>query len=467
MALGVNDFVSAGLKEGHKIEDIVAFMSGSDNAEYSDWANKWNTKSFGEEQPSPQDRMASMKDQFNAEKQAATTTNVLGFDLPAILSGPATWLTGGAALGAAAMAGGKAALKGIQARSIKNPDVAEAVGNAAKVEATPVDYTVPAVQRKAAIQDAAGVPVAKPLEMTPVQKAQAIAERNRQAGIGVTPPTPATPAPGAPAAAAAPAAVPAPVQPPSAPTTVTEAVVTGQSPNQAIQADLAQQIDSAPAGSVPPEGGVKKRAAKTQVTFKPGQSLPEGTVFRPDLGNLDRSLYNILGPEHRRNAMEMLNEGKPFGNVEGATLNQSVSDITNKYWKSLQEQIPETILDRGAREAQGVKSSFGNYGSLGKAVKVAGVAGTLMAVADLAKASQLAKEGQYLEAAKLAAPAVDPTGTSFAAVNPNETAQMLTQVSPVMGLFAKYLMSDEAGKSEYKSKVGSGRGVMPPSAYAR
>lgn len=458
MALGVNDFVSAGLKEGHKIEDIVAFMSGSDNAEYSDWANKWNSKGFGAEQPSTKDRMAGLEDQFNAEKQAVTTTNVLGFDLPAILAGPATWLTGGAALGAAAVAGGKAALKGIQARSIKNPDVAEAVGNAAKVEATPVDYTVPAVQRKAAIQDAAGVPVAKPLEMTPVQKAQAIAERNRQAGIGVTPPAPA--APGAPAAG------PAPVQPPAAPTTVTEAVVTGQSPNQAIQAEIAQQID-APAGSVPPESGVKKRAAKTQVTFKPGQQLPEGTVFRPDLGNLDRSLYNILGPEHRRNAMEMLNEGKPFGNVEGATLNQSVSDITNKYWKSLQEQIPETILDRGAREAQGVKSSFGNYGSLGKAVKVAGVAGTLMAVADLAKASQLAKEGQYLEASKLAAPAVDPTGMAFAAVNPNETSQMLSNVSPLMGMFAKYMMSDMNGKKEYEQKVGSGRGIAPPSAYAR
>ena len=315
-----------------------------------------------------------------------------------------------------------------------------------------------------------------PVQKTPQQILQERVDAVKAANLGVKPP--AAPTYNQPLATTPNVAVPVATAPQGSvppaqqgPVTVTEAVVTGQNPAQAIQKDLAQQIDTSPAGAVSPETALKKRAAKTTVNFKAGQALPEGTVFRSDLGNLDRSLFNILGPEHRRNAMEMLNEGKPFGNVTGDAnaLNTAVKDITGKYWKSLQEQIPETILDRSSRQAQGIKAEFGNYGSLGKAVKVAGIAGTLMTIADLAKASQLAKEGQYLEATKLAAPAVDPTGLSFAAVNPAETSQMLTNASPVLGMFAKYLNMDvnDKQKQKYKDKIGSGRGVAPPSAYMR
>ena len=471
MALGVNEFVSEALKNGYKIEDVVGFMNENDNPEYKDWANKWNTKGFGAESKGDefQQKAGAMESEYQQQKKDATTTNVFGFELPSVFTGTGGLLGMGAAAGAAALAGGEAIVGGLKNRSIKNPQVAEVVGDLAKAEVAPTDYTVPAYQRKAAIIDTAGAPVAQPTQMTPEQILKQRSEQIRAAGI--QPPTaPQAPAPQA-AAPQVPSAPQAGAVPPvqQGPVTVTEAVVTGQNPVQAIQKDLAQQIDTAPTQPIAPpsEAGVKTRAAKTTVNFKPGQALPEGTTFRPDIGNLDRSLYNILGPEHRRNAMEMLNNGKPFGDV--ADVNAAVKDISAKYWSELQGQIPETILSREARAAQGVKSEFGNFGKLGKGVKVAGVAGTLLTLADLANAAQQAKEGNYAEAAKTAAPALDPTGLAFAAVNPNEASGMLKNVSPMAGMLSQLFMagSDKAEKEAYKKKVGSGRGIAPPSAYQR
>lgn len=281
-------------------------------------------------------------------------------------------------------------------------------------------------------------------------------EQIKAAGLGVQPPAvpsgptynvPTSNIPAVPPVmqAGAPAA---PVQAPMAatpiaqsPAPVTEAIATGQSPSKAIQMDVAQQLDSAPSA---PESGIKKRAAKTQQTFKSEAAIPPGTTFRGDIGNLDRSLFNVLGPEHRRNAMELLNSGKPFGNVQD--VNAAVKDITSRYWQAVQSQIPETLLGREERAAQGLKSEFGNYGALGKAAKVAGVAGTLLSVADLAKAAQQAKEGQYGEAAKTAIPAIDPTGIGTAAVQPQGTAQMLTNISPIMGLLSQIIGAQTQGK---------------------
>lgn len=269
---------------------------------------------------------------------------------------------------------------------------------------------------------------------SPTLTPQQVVERNRAAGIGQTT------VPGGVAPTAAPAPVSAPVAPQpvaQAPVTATEAIATGQSPSKAIQMDVAQQLDSTPTGAVAPETEVKKRAAKTTKTFKSEAAIPPGTVFRGDLGNLDRSLYNVLGPEHRRNAMELLNQGKPFGNVQD--VNAAVKDVTSRYWQTLQSQIPETILGREERAAQGLKSEFGNYGALGKAAKVAGVAGTLLSIADLAKAAQQTKEGQYGEAAKTVIPVIDPTGLGTAAVQPENTAQMLTNVAPFLGVISQMI----------------------------
>jgi len=181
--------------------------------------------------------------------------------------------------------------------------------------------------------------------------------------------------------------------------TVTEAVQTGQSPTKAIQADLAPMVyEAAPAKSAPPPEK-KKRAPKVQETFKSIADIPEGTVFRPDIGNLDRTLYNIVGAEHRRNAMELLNKGQPFGEVPDT--NKAISPLLADYWKNVQGQIPETILSRKEREKLGVKTDFGNYGGLGRYAKVGGVVGTLLTAAQAANATQEAQQGNTAPAKEM------------------------------------------------------------------
>jgi hypothetical protein len=137
----------------------------------------------------------------------------------------------------------------------------------------------------------------------------------------------------------------------------------------------------------------KSSKKKTEVaTFKSMADVPEGYKFLPEVGNLDRSLGNILGLEHRANAREMFTGGKPFGHFKGSgpnAYNEEISRLTTDYFKNLQSEIPETILSRDARRAQGIPSDFGTYANkinFGKAAKVAGIAGTLIAATDLANA---------------------------------------------------------------------------------
>ena len=169
----------------------------------------------------------------------------------------------------------------------------------------------------------------------------------------------------------------------------------------------------APISALPPETSAatapKKRGPAPaepvgnypqKTTFKTAAEIPEGFVFRPDVGNLDRSMYNILGPEHRQQAKEFLTGGQMFGH--SADVNADVSKLTNQYFQRLQSEIPETILGRDARKLQNVPSDFGVYGGkggFGKAAKVAGVAGTLFAAADLVNAAQRGDAGRLLETA--------------------------------------------------------------------
>lgn len=162
-----------------------------------------------------------------------------------------------------------------------------------------------------------------------------------------------------------------------------------------------------PTEATAPKGPKKEPAI---ASFKTAKDIPEGFVFRPDVGNLDRSMYNILGPEHRQYAKELLTGGQMFGNVKD--VNAEVSKLSTEYFQKLQSQIPEAILSRDERRAQGIPSKFGNYGlqGFGKAAKVGGVAGTLFAVADVANAKtaeQKASAGANLLGAVL------PPGTDI------------------------------------------------------
>jgi hypothetical protein len=169
--------------------------------------------------------------------------------------------------------------------------------------------------------------------------------------------------------------------------------------------------------------------------------VPAGYKFLPEVGNLDRSMYNILGPEHRQYAKELLTGGQMFGH--SANVNADVSKLSTEYFQKLQSEIPETILSRDERRALNVPSKFGNYGleKFGKAAKVAGVAGTLFAVADLANAKtseQKANAGTNLLGAVL------PPGTDI-----------LEAGAPTLG--AKQLKAFEEAK-----KLGSPYRSVPP-----
>jgi len=161
-----------------------------------------------------------------------------------------------------------------------------------------------------------------------------------------------------------------------APTTEPQVVATGDTP-KAVEDTVAKQEEKKPS---------KK---KTEVaTFKTEADIPKGYVFRPDVGNLDRSIYNILGPEGRQYAKDVLNEGKMFGEYKGADYNQKIKDIIGSYGEKLKEITPSIDLTtREGRIAVNAPHTT-NYGGsgFGKAAKVAGVAGTLFAVADLANA---------------------------------------------------------------------------------
>lgn len=228
-------------------------------------------------------------------------------------------------------------------------------------------------------------------------------EQIKAAGLGVQPPAvpsgptynvPTSNIPAVPPVmqAGAPAA---PVQAPMAatpiaqsPAPVTEAIATGQSPSKAIQMDVAQQLDSAPSA---PESGIKKRAAKTQQTFKSAEQLPKDLAFRADLGPGDNWLFNTYGPEGRKAILQAFNEGKPAVSYERA--------------KELSQMVQEgrigPAIPRDIAKERGIAPPETNYGKLGKAAKVAGVAGLALTAAQMAQAAQQAKQGDYSSAREL------------------------------------------------------------------
>jgi hypothetical protein len=145
-------------------------------------------------------------------------------------------------------------------------------------------------------------------------------------------------------------------------------------------------------GAAPPP--VAKKTAVKPVVYKTAAEIPEGMVFRPDVGNLDRSLVNTLGTEGRLHAKELINEGKMFGTYQGdpKLYNQKVSELVNQYATKLKETLPSVDLTtREGRIAAGLPHEK-NYGAaLGKAAKVAGITGTLMTIAQSAKLTDFPK----------------------------------------------------------------------------
>lgn len=267
---------------------------------------------------------------------------------------------------------------------------------------------------------------------------------------------------------AAPVDAPAPV-PSAQPNSPVTSIVT-DTVKELIQEAPAQPVEAgkpvaAPAAKPAPVAAPAYPKAGTK--FKTEADIPPGFVARYDVGNLDRSMGNILGLEHRANARDLFNQGKPFG--QSANLNQDVSDLTKRYFQQLQSEIPETLLGREARQAQKIPSEFGVFAKntpFGTGVKIGGKAATLFALSDVANAQTAGQRG--MAGANLLEVVLPP---GLAITGAGEGSSTVPNMSQAMLLGSPYAQSPLAVKQrqeqEYVRKVGAGRGIAPPSAYQR
>ncbi len=188
----------------------------------------------------------------------------------------------------------------------------------------------------------------------------------------------------------------------------------------------------------------------------------------------DNNLYNAYGPDMRRRLLEEVNQGKPvgpYGNYTG-TVNPAIQALPpesplGKELEDMRVNQPKSA-NRGVLGLSGAvmpdKMTMGPAAS--KALKAGGKAFLGLAIADAANA---ASKGDYVGAAKIMGPALDPTGTLEAAINPESTAKSLTSVSPVMGILSQLfgIQANTKADKAYADKVGGGRGLTPASAYQR
>jgi hypothetical protein len=293
-----------------------------------------------------------------------------------------------------------------------------------------------------------------PADAPKINELQARAQALREA---TQPVAPAAPAPAVQGAAPAPVQAPVgavPAQP--ATTSVAETVATGGNVGQSVKEVVAQELDKA-TGVAP-----KTRAPKTeQFTYK---SVPEGHVFIPEMGNLDQGMQNIYGEEGRKFARDLLNEGKHFGT--SANYNQDLKKLSNAYMTALQSQIPETLLSREERIAQGVPhGGQGTFGKLGKLAKVGGVVGTLLTVAEAAKAKTA--QDRALAGANVIGSVLPPGADILEAGAPTLPPEIRAKQEEFAMLGSPFYNTQEAKNLRQAKKVGAGRGIAPPSAYAR
>jgi len=436
-----------------------------------------------EEQYAEKER--KLREEYDKKVKEATTSQVTvgdrTFEVPSLFTSTAGLVTGaGAVIGAGTALYGASQVAPAVYQAVKNrwinkvPEIDRTID--IPMDATPV----------APVSIQATTELAKPAapaEPNRLQRAADIIEANRQAGLGGQPMAPVAPIEAAPAAVA-----PTPMTPDEL-----AASFRGQAPQAGAVAPppISTPLSSAPVDAPAPLPSASPGSAATEIvadeiksmmteadkpvapdypkktTFKSAAEIHPAFEFRPDVGNLDRSMGNILGKEHREYAREMFAGGNKFG--QSANLNDDVSRLTTQYFQNLQQQIPETILGRDARKLQNIPSEFGTFAkntNFGKGVKVGGVAGTLFAISDLANAQTAGQRGMaganLLEAVLPPAMMMSGAGEGSSTV-PSADAAMLLGSPYAQTEIAKKRRQQE----EYTRKVGAGRGIAPPSAYMR
>lgn len=116
----------------------------------------------------------------------------------------------------------------------------------------------------------------------------------------------------------------------------------------------------------------------------------EGVVFLPGYGPGDNSLYNTYGAEGRKAILEKYNQGKPLGSDE------NYKELNKKLRLGVPpSDVPELMARLPSAE------EAGNYGKLGKQMKVGGVLGLGLLASQLANAKSNTEAKQVLGEALL------------------------------------------------------------------
>ena len=477
MALDVNEFISEALKEGHTIDDVVGFMSSHKNEGYRNWATNWsNTAAAPEYKAGSADQRIEfekekerLRQEYEDKLKSATTTNVLGVDVPSILTGPATGIAGAA--GAAAL-GAYGATK-IKSRSIKNPQVAEVVGDVVKERLNPYHspesmFEATPEQTRIAKQQAA-VKAMQPGSVAPPTIAPQFSPTGVPAGEIPSAP-PYQQIEGQAGAAVAPkpeAKTRAPRRSPDQ--MVSPPALTPEGQIQTIARDAAGKPiwpeGMSPAGRAGAEAFMQNYPEHAAALAKEGRFGLLGG------GAADTHLYNSYGNEMRKSILNEVNRGELGGVYSNYT------DVINPAVKRLPAEtgLGKELADLGISNPKGAQhGSMGELAAvspekltrtpptISKALKAGGKTALLMAFADAALAktpTERANAGTNILNAIL------PPSMSINEVGaPTLDAK---QFENAYKLGSPYAQTEEAKKARLKEKAGAGRGIAPPSAYQR
>jgi len=365
------------------------------------------------------------------------------------------------------------------------PVIGNAIGSAytryknrnvgAPIETTRIDpvFATPDEMRQAEILTQKPAPT-----MTPLESLSKRADDLRAAVQGKTPavppqfgPNPVSPAGGIPPA-------PVPTYGPKSPITtkVTDTV-----------SDLIDDVDKAASGNGPrvesfardangnimwpekmsPAGRAGAEAFMKQYPNHAAELAKEGRFGILGAGSGDNNLFNAYGADLRKRLLDELNSGQFVG--EYGNYKENIAP-------AIRALSPETGLGKELADMRINDPKSANRGGLGvsgavmpdkmtvgatasKALKAGGKAFLGVAIANAANA---ANKGDYVGAAKIMGPALDPTGMLEAAINPESTARSLSSVSPMLGILSQLF-----GSQVSTDKIGGGRGVTPASAYKR
>ena len=447
-----------------------------------------------------QEKKAQIKKDQEAKAQEITTTSP--FTLPGLLSSPpAAIVTGAGLLTAGYVAGkygpqaidkAKGAYKSIKERFMASPVDApvriEPIGFESFADMTPTttldanplgqsNMTLEDIERLRAsqIKPAETPPAPGPIARTPLPTGAvnpALFSSSPKAPVPAIEPPISTPIDSAPIDAPA----PTPTSGPGSPVTT----IVNDTVKDMMQQEPSKGMYRDPSGNMvyPPEMSPAARAgaeAFAQQYPQHAAALEAEKKFGIlGAGSADNNLFNAYGPELRKQILNEVNQGQLAGVYE------NYPERINPAIKALP---PESPIAKQLEALRANDPKGANRGPLGTSavvtpdvvtprskastvLKNTGRAALLVAMADAANA---ANKGDYVGAAKIAGPALDPTGMLEAAVNPQNTARNLTSVSPTFGFLSQLIANraDERAKRAYAEKVGAGRGIAPPSAYQR